>query len=109
MSETWNTKYGTRRVKKDPPTLDQAIFAAKGITDDLTQQTEIAASLMGLPVEEVRKAILKAGKTTFRVTTQIVRDTPAYGAHDRAPQRAVIVERKISRKIVVGAARRFGS
>jgi hypothetical protein len=108
MSETWNTKYGTRRVKKDPPTLDQAIFAAKGITDDVAQQTEIAASLMGLPVEEVRSAILRAGKTTFRMTTQIVRDTPG-GHHDRAPQRAVIVERKISRKPLTGVTRRFGS
>ena len=34
MSEDWNTKYGTRRVRRDPPTLEEAIFAAVGITDD---------------------------------------------------------------------------
>ncbi len=34
MSEDWNTKYGTRRVRRDPPTLDEAIFAAVGITDE---------------------------------------------------------------------------
>ena len=34
MSEDWNTKYGSRRVRRDPPTLDEAIFAAIGITDD---------------------------------------------------------------------------
>jgi hypothetical protein len=34
MSEDWQTKYGTRRVRRDPPTLEEAIFAAIGITDD---------------------------------------------------------------------------
>ena len=33
MSDDWNTKYGTRRVRRNPPTLDEAIFAAVGITD----------------------------------------------------------------------------
>ena len=33
MSEDWNTKYGTRRVRRDPPTLEEAIFAAVGITE----------------------------------------------------------------------------
>ena len=51
MSEDWNTKYGPRRVRRDPPTLDEAIFAAIGITDDQEAQAEIAASLMGLPIE----------------------------------------------------------
>ena len=51
MSEDWNTKYGPRRVRRDPPTLDEAIFAAIGITDDQHAQAEIAASLMGLPIE----------------------------------------------------------
>jgi len=27
MSEDWNTKYGPRRVRRDPPTLEEAIFA----------------------------------------------------------------------------------
>ena len=43
MSEDWQTKYGTRRVRRDPPTLEEAIFAAIGITDDQEQQAEIAA------------------------------------------------------------------
>ena len=47
MSEDWNTKYGTRRVKRDPPTLEEAIFAAMGITDDLDQQAENRGSLDG--------------------------------------------------------------
>jgi len=50
MSEAWNTKYGSRRVRQEPPTLQEAIFAAKGLTDSLQAQAEIAAELMGLPV-----------------------------------------------------------
>ena len=46
MSQDWNTKYGPRRVRRDPPTLEEAIFAAAGITDDQSEQAEIAASLM---------------------------------------------------------------
>ena len=62
MSEDWNTKYGPRRVRRDPPTLDEAIFAAIGITDDQEAQAEIAASLMGLPIESVQAEVKKAGR-----------------------------------------------
>src|ERR1700722_9078262 len=83
MSEDWNTKYGPRRVRRDPPTLQEAIFAAKGLTDSLQQQAEIAASLMGLPVENVKTAHDRA-----RPTRTI--------ASDRG-MRSVVVER-ISRR-----------
>ena len=56
MSTTWNTKYGPRKVRHDPPTLEEAIFAARGLTDDLQQQAEIAAGLMELPLETVQAA-----------------------------------------------------
>ena len=62
MSEDWNTKYGTRRVRRDPPTLDEAIFAAIGITDDLEAQAEIAASLMGMPLEAVLAEVKKIAR-----------------------------------------------
>ena len=67
MSEDWNTKYGTRRVRRDPPTLDEAIFAAIGITDDQNEQAEIAASLMGLPLEAVHGRGEEAGAQFARV------------------------------------------
>ena len=38
MSEIWKTKYGPRRVRQEAPTLDEAIFAAKGLTDDAQEQ-----------------------------------------------------------------------
>ena len=54
MSEVWKTKYGPRRVRKDPPTLQEAIAAARGLTDDIGEQVEIAASLMEVPHEQVK-------------------------------------------------------
>ena len=92
MSKTWNTKYGPRRVKNDPPTLQEAIFAARGLTDDPQSQIEIAASLMGVPQEEVRAAALKyRPDTTMRVIST-----------NRRVQRAVVVERKVVRRPVSG-------
>jgi hypothetical protein len=64
MSENWNTKYGPRRVRRDPPTLEEAIFAAIGITDDQSAQAEIAASLMGLPVDAVTAEVKKVARTS---------------------------------------------
>ena len=38
MGSAWKTKYGKRRVKNEPPTLEDAIFAARGLTDNLQHQ-----------------------------------------------------------------------
>ncbi|WP_291685921.1 hypothetical protein [Bradyrhizobium sp.] len=94
MSEDWKTKYGTRRVRRDPPTLDEAIFAAVGITDDQKAQAEIAASLMGLPIESVLAEVKKVARTTARSTTRVI-------AGEQGAQRSVVVERR--------AVRRFGN
>ncbi|HUI20231.1 MAG TPA: hypothetical protein VLZ74_04230 [Methylocella sp.] len=91
MSTSWNTKYGSRRVRFDPPTLKEAIIAARGLTDELQQQAEIAAALMDVPVEEVRAELLKSAPA--RNSTQIVTSTGREGA-----ARTVIVERKPSRR-----------
>jgi hypothetical protein len=99
MSEDWNTKYGSRRVRRDPPTLDEAIFAAMGITDDLDQQAEIAAALMGLPLEAVQPEVRKAGRTAARSTRVI--------AGEQGAQRSIVVERRVTRKF--GNDKRVGS
>jgi len=90
MSEAWNTKYGARRVRHDPPTLQEAIFAAKVLTDSLQQQAEIAASLMGLPVETVRPEVLKSAHDRGRPTRTI--------AAEHGTRRAVVVEHRTSRR-----------
>jgi hypothetical protein len=46
MSEVWDTKDGRRRVRHDPPTVEEAVLAAQGLTEELSQQIEIVASLM---------------------------------------------------------------
>ena len=89
MSTVWNTKYGLRRVRFDPPTLKEAIAAARGLTEDLQLQAEIAASLMELPVEAVHAELLKTAPP--RGSAQIVTN----GREGIA--RTVIVERKRSR------------
>ncbi|PZA12174.1 hypothetical protein DNX69_09175 [Rhodopseudomonas palustris] len=92
MSEDWNTKYGVRRVRRDPPTLEEAIFAAAGITDDVDSQAEIAASLMGMPVEAVLKEVRKSARASAR-TSRVITGEQGF-------QRSVVVERRVSRRIV---------
>jgi hypothetical protein len=91
MSEDWITKYGPRRVRRDPPTLDEAIFAAIGITDDQQAQAEIAASLMGLPIESVTAEVKKIARSSGRSTTRVI-------AGEQGAQRSVVVERRVIRK-----------
>jgi len=94
-SGTWNTKYGKRRVRHDPPTLEDAIAAARGLTDDLQAQIEIAASLMDLPADQVRAEVLKSA--TPRKNASRVAFTGRGGM-----QRSVIVERKTPRRPLGG-------
>jgi hypothetical protein len=89
MADSWETKYGSRRVRRDPPTLEEAIVAAQGLSDRLDEQIEIAAGFMDLPVEAVRAEVLKnvASRRAARVVT-----TGREGTG-----RTVIVERKTRR------------
>src|SRR5579859_6981821 len=91
MSQDWNTKYGPRRVRRDPPTLEEAIFAAAGITDDQSEQAEIAASLMGLPIETVTVEVRKTSRAQARTATRVI-------AGEQGAQRSVVVERRVVRK-----------
>jgi hypothetical protein len=93
MNRIWQTKYGPRRVRNDPPTLAEAIAAARGLTDDVKQQVEIAASLMDLSPDEVRPEVLKAAAATRKDVSEV-----AYVGRSGAP-RTVVVERKPSRRV----------
>ena len=102
MSTVWKTKYGPRRVRQDPPTLEEAIFAARGLTDDVQQQVEIAAGLMEVPADEVRAAIAR---------TRAPRKQPNVAFTNRGgTERSVVVERKTTRRTLSGrpAGRSFG-
>ena|SRR5271154_1349260 len=91
MADSWETKYGSRRVRQDPPTLEEAIAAAQGLSDQLNEQIEIAAGFMDLPVEVVRAEILKT--VSPRHVSRVVTAAGREGA-----SRTVIVERKPTRR-----------
>jgi hypothetical protein len=102
MSRIWQTKFGSRRVRRDPPTLAEAIAAARGLTEDVTQQVEIAAALMDLPPDEVRPEVLAAATRAAGPAATAARKGVteiAYVGRSGAP-RTVVVERKPSRRLV---------
>jgi hypothetical protein len=91
MSEIWETKDGRRRVRRDPPTVEEAVVAAQGLTDDLKEQIEIVASLMEVSVDEARGVVLRMGP---RKEVNHVTITGRTGG-----QRAVVVERRTPRHL----------
>jgi len=90
MSEIWETKDGMRRVRRDPPTVEEAVQAAQGLTDELAAQIEIVASLMDVSTDEARGAVLRMGqrKDVNRLTI---------AGRAGAPH-AVVVERRTVRR-----------
>jgi len=94
MSDDWNTKYGPRRVRRDPPTLEEAIFAAAGITEDQDAQAEIAAALMGMPLDVVQAEVKKQNRVAARsgAVTRVI-------AGEQGAQRSVVVERRVVRRV----------
>lgn len=48
------------RVRKEPPSLEEAAMAAIGLADDLEQQVAIAAGLMDVELDEVRPFVVAA-------------------------------------------------
>ena len=90
MNEVWNTKDGRRRVRRDPPTLEEAVLAAQGLSDELNEQIDIVVSLMAVPRDEARTAVLRMGPR--REVNRV-----AIAGRAGVP-RAVVVERKTSRR-----------
>jgi hypothetical protein len=99
---TWNTKDGPRRVRHEEPTLQEAIAAAQGLTDEIDAQAEIAAALIGLPRDRVRAEILKMTNPRKDVTKSVM-----FAGPSSAP-RAVVVERKPVRRTIAPASRILG-
>ena len=84
------------RVRYEPPTLEEAMAAAQGMTSDHDQQVEIAASLLGLSVDAVR-----AESPATPETTQVVQ----LRTRSALSGRTVVVERKV-RRISAASGRR---
>jgi hypothetical protein len=90
MSDIWDTKYGRRRVRHDPPTIEDAVRAAQGIAEDVDGQVEIVMSLMEVSAEEARSAVLKMGQCKEPAQVTVAGRTGA--------PRTVVVERRITRR-----------
>jgi hypothetical protein len=82
-------------LRFDPPSLEEAIYAAQGLTDDIDGQAEIAARLMGLPEADVRAAILKMAPVRPRLASRPL--PQARFAPNRQP---VVVERRAPRVLI---------
>jgi hypothetical protein len=52
-----------RRVRIDPPTVAEALYAAAGMTPSSVEQIAIAAELMRLPVEQVKAEARRIAKS----------------------------------------------
>jgi hypothetical protein len=105
VTETWDTKDGRRRVRRDPPTIEEAVLAAQGLTGALSEQAEIVASLMQIPAEEARGAVLRMGqrKDVERITVAARAVRPGQNAGPRA----VVVERRTPRRPPQHRSQRF--
>jgi hypothetical protein len=95
MRDVWDTKDGLRRVRLDPPTVEDAALAAQGLTDDIEGQVEIVASLMPVSAQDARRAVLKMKRSGDDSRVTIPGRTGAL--------RAVVVERK-PRRVAHSAA-----
>ena len=98
MSEVWDTKDGRRRVRRDPPTVEDAVLAAQGLTDEPSEQVEIVASLMEISAEEAKGVVLRMGQR--KEVNHITVATRSTRPGQMSVPRAVVVERLAPRRSV---------
>jgi hypothetical protein len=73
------------RVKNEPPTMEEAMLAASGMSDEPSQQLELAAMLLGIPLDAATTKALNAAKPRGNVV-----DISSRGGASRT----VVVEKK---------------
>ncbi len=96
MNEVWETKDGRRRVRRDPPTVEDAVLAAQGLCDEVDGQIEIVMSLMEVSAEDARSAVLRMGQR---------KDINHLTVATRAgTARTVVVERRAPPRIIARPA-----
>src|SRR5258708_20336301 len=86
VTATWKTKWGVRRVRRDTPTVEEALIAAESLAADPAQRAEIAATLMGVPVEQVSALAAKhAARTRGPALRAAARPPPVSPTSPRPP------------------------
>ena len=95
--EIWQTKYGSRKVRVDLPTVSEAVFAAQGLSDDPAEQIEIATGLYGGDEADVIAEMERLKKA------RPVRIKPRGGSIEvrAATTRNFVVERRPTRRFVM--------
>jgi hypothetical protein len=83
-------------VRVELPTLEDALFAAEGLTRDTRQQVHIAAALMQVPVDQARAEAERI------IKDRASRPLTVQGRRSPAP---VIVERRPARRVLREAPR----
>ena len=78
------------RTRYEPPTLEEAVFAAQGLTDHIEHQVAIASELTGKPEADVRQVAQWMRPSPYRsITVERV-----------SPRRPVVVEKRSPRAFV---------
>lgn len=70
MGSQKKTPPANLRPRHEPPTLEEALYAAEGFIDERDRQIEFAAELMDLPIDLVRpkaEAFFKAQANTVQI------------------------------------------
>ena len=96
------------RVRREPPTVEEAVAAAQDLSDEIDHQVTIAAGLIGLPEDEVRPHVLKAPRVKAEL---IIERQPERTLRSTTPlrgPRTVIVERRPSFSVSRIGGRRSG-
>jgi len=82
---TKSAKAKKLRVKNEPPTMEEAMAAAVGMSDEPAQQIEIAAELLGLSLDNATVKALTAARPRGSIVDVSTRN---------GSSRAVVVEKK---------------
>ena len=86
MPKVLKKKLPPPRVRFEPPTPEEAVSAAQGLSEDLAAQVEIAAGLMGVAEEQIRPLVLQRFSRPIAVVT--------------GGRRPVVVERRVARVVL---------
>ena len=89
------------RVRREPPTIPEAVAAAQDLADEVEHQVEIAAGLIGLTADEIRPHVLAAAKAKPERPSERMPERILTAASPSRAPRTVIVERRTRPPVVV--------
>ena len=97
------------RVRREPPTVSEAVAAAQDLADDIEQQVEIACGLIGLPPDEVRPHVVAAAAKPkpsrpperFSDRSQERQERVMAPSNPSRAPRTVVVERRTRPTVVI--------